>query len=425
MASVREVQHHNEVNFPTCLTKVTRAFISLQHGGVGESVSVIVTQALSASLTNYRRGAGTELLRSLVQIAHRSQAQTQQGDKCAANAGAVRIANWLGSHFAPESSPINSKKNNNAPAGLLEQSVGTQELSLLLGDLSREVGLLDDEEKGPYLLIQLVLLLRVLASAEDVRTANGLPGIHLQSLYFLLEDQSPARDISSHSFNKLEQVRFDVSSLASLKNKRGVALLQDLLPPHSNTLTVPIVMDLLSRVSPAAVAPEASSTDIDLLNTSANSTVDSTYLCEFIVEMAGMIGVNNSSHMSRECSLGQLGTLLSQDTDITTEKTFAAYGTRLQQKLQTWLRLPSLGQTFFDNLLDAFSALSLQGTLGGGFAEEGVRAMLASGVSDVEIPLSSPEARWMAHLVVNAGRGTDMGKVTNLLTKIREGQWIR
>ena len=51
----------------------------------------------------------------------------------------------------------------------------------------RDVGLLDDEAQGPYMLIQLVLLLRVLAAASDARTDDGVAGIRLQvsSIYVL------------------------------------------------------------------------------------------------------------------------------------------------------------------------------------------------------------------------------------------------
>ena len=140
------------------------------------------------------------------------------------------------------------------------------------------------------------------------------------------------------------------------------------------------VMDLVSRVSPSAVAPDAATADInDLLNTSANTTVDGTHLCEFIVEMArslggrGVSGSSDSSSTSsksnsnssssgsagqaQQCTMNQLCDLLGHDLQGT-----GTYSALLQMKVQSWLRLPSLGPALNENVLDAFSSLSLQAT---------------------------------------------------------------
>ena len=90
--------------------------------GMSDSVTAIVTQAMQASLGNYRREASTDLVRKLVELAHqdeiynhqelreqrrenlRDQRQRDQTDSVAPNAGAVRLCAWVASHFGkPES----------------------------------------------------------------------------------------------------------------------------------------------------------------------------------------------------------------------------------------------------------------------------------------------------------------------------------
>ena len=117
------------------------------------------------------------------------------------------------------------------------------QLSVLLGEVCRDVGLLDDEAHGPYLLIQLVLLLRILTSASKARTheGEGVAGLDFHSLYLLFEEFCPSRQnieipilasTSSASdgfrFRQLTQVRFDVANGSSTKGVSPTALLKAL-----------------------------------------------------------------------------------------------------------------------------------------------------------------------------------------------------
>ena len=107
------------------LTKVSRALISGK--GMSESVTAIVTQAMQASLGNYRREAGTDLVRKLVELAHRDRAMSNgsnnSSERVAGNAGAATLVNWLASHFGHSESGVFDK-----PA------VDAQKLSVLLGE---------------------------------------------------------------------------------------------------------------------------------------------------------------------------------------------------------------------------------------------------------------------------------------------------
>ena len=50
--------------------------------------------------------------------------------------------------------------------------------------------------------------------------------------------------------------------------------------------------------------------------------------------------------------------------------------------------------------------------------------MLAESSQTCELPLNSLEARSLAHAIVVVGGGTDMGVVSSVMARIREGQWV-
>ena len=85
--------------------------------------------------------------------------------------------------------------------------------SLLLGELARELGILDDEKEGPYQLIQLVLLLRLLASSwED-------DSVRIYEIGLLLE--RVAHNSQDQVFSLINTVRLHLLEHANL---RGLAI---------------------------------------------------------------------------------------------------------------------------------------------------------------------------------------------------------
>ena len=127
--------------------------------------------------------------------------------------------------------------------------------ALLLGGLARELGLLDDENEGPYLLIQSVLLLRLLAASED---AGCVP---LRDLNLLFEDNWGDGD-KSLLIQDTNVARFDITQLAALRNQMPDELFDDAVAKEPAfqenetsfaSLSVDHVCLLLVRLSPSAL----------------------------------------------------------------------------------------------------------------------------------------------------------------------------
>jgi hypothetical protein len=71
-------------------------------------------------------------------------------------------------------------------------SIEVESAATLLGELAKELGLLDDNQTGPYKLIQLCLLLRLLGASYDGTKNNENEGqmVSLVDMFSLIEDTS-------------------------------------------------------------------------------------------------------------------------------------------------------------------------------------------------------------------------------------------
>ena len=83
----------------------------------------------------------------------------------------------------------------------------------------------------------------------------------------------------------------------------------------------------------------------------------------------------------------------------------------------------SLAQHRTTQHTNKFTLLKLT-LIAGYFNEQQVADMLAESSQTCELPLNSLEARSLAHAIVVVGGGTDMGVVSSVMARIREGQWV-
>jgi hypothetical protein len=176
------------------------------------SVEGIVSNALAAKTANFRKDGVMMLLAGLV--------------KACGNPASIVF--WLKSQ---------------ATGVVLDP----RHASFLLGELARELGLLDDERDGPYQLIQLVLMLRIFASTWEDEC------VRVQEIGLLLEHvMHNPQDQASHMLNN---VRFDILQLASIKGTSSGEVFDDSLSridAQAEFLSVTKLKDLLTKLSPGS-----------------------------------------------------------------------------------------------------------------------------------------------------------------------------
>jgi hypothetical protein len=184
------------------------------------SVTEIVTNALKANVANFAKDGALAFLTNLVTVCE----------------GPASITSWL------QHTVVNGNTNDNQ--SLLEVA----NTSMLLGDLGRELGFLNDAHSGPYQLISIVLFMRLLAQNYE----DGY--IRLSELGLLLEDiylQSQG-EVEKQTFVHLNKTRLDLLNLANLRNttteKMFLAALEKIGCQRRVPMTLDNVKSMLSRI---------------------------------------------------------------------------------------------------------------------------------------------------------------------------------
>ena len=335
------------------------------------NVEAIVKQAQEAKLVNFKLEGGLRLLWKIT---------------AACGHNALLIATWLEKHQV-----------NNSDGGCLDITSA----SLLLGELARELGLLDTGDEGTFQLIQLVLLLRLLSSCWVDNK------VRIRDIFSLAEDNVFKRGdvFTAVQYRQLTQARFDIVQKSAAQGCDAKTLLSRtalaLDIKLSAKLTVQDVSQLLERISPMSSESDAGNISSALADSNV-STVNSQFLAEFVMSLA--VNGDGGNQTAISCTWSQLEYLLCPLSN-------AASFELMQGRLRAWFRaVPTLQA----NLLDAFSTLALTADV---FTEEQVQHTLSY---KTDLPINQAEARTLAHGMVAVG-GVSVGGVSMFVSKVLRG----